>query len=98
VGVLDGDKAKLVVDVSMPTDQDLTARRPDIIMYLKERNQIVILVVAVAWEPLFEEREKEDSRPCHPAPWVEGRCDGNSSGKSGNLAELQGEYRSSQAV
>jgi len=49
VGVLDGNKAKLVVDVSMPTDRDLTTRRPDIVMYLKERNQIVILEVAVAW-------------------------------------------------
>jgi len=45
----------------MPTDRDLTARRPDIIMYLKEHNQIVILEVAVAWEPLLEEREKEKS-------------------------------------
>jgi len=50
---------KLVVDVSIPTDQDLTAKRPDIVMFLNERNQIVILEVAVAWEPLLEEREKE---------------------------------------
>jgi len=61
LGVLDGDKAKLVVDVSMPTDRDLTTRRPDIIMHLKERNQIVILEVPVAWEPLLEEQEKEKS-------------------------------------
>ena len=61
VGVLEGDKAKLVVDVSMPTERDLTARRPDIIVYLKERNQVVILEVAVAWETLLEEREKEKS-------------------------------------
>ena len=53
------DKMKLVVDVSIPTDQDLTAKRPDIVMFLNERNQIVILEVAVAWEPLLEEREKE---------------------------------------
>jgi len=53
VGVIEGDKAKLVVDVSIPTD--------DIIMYLKERNQIIILEVAVTWEPLLEEREKEKS-------------------------------------
>ena len=42
-----GDKAKLVVDVSIPTDKDLTARKPDIIVYLKECNQVVILEVAV---------------------------------------------------
>jgi len=59
VGVLEGDKAKLVVDVSMPTDRDLTTRRPDIIVYLKKRNQVVIL--EVAWETLLEEREKEKS-------------------------------------
>ena len=60
-GCLRGDKAKLVVDVSIPTDRDLTARRPDIIVYLKECNLAVILEVAVAWKTLLEEREKEKS-------------------------------------
>jgi len=57
-GVLEGEKIKLVVNVSMPTDWDLTTRQPDIMLYLKEHNQIVILEVAVAWEPLLEERGK----------------------------------------
>ena len=61
VGVLDGNKKKLVLDVSMPTDRELTSRKPDIVMYLKERNQITILEVAVAWEPLLEQQEKEKS-------------------------------------
>jgi len=61
VGVSDRDKMKWVVDISISTDRDITARRSDIIMYLKEHNQIVILEVAVAWEPLLEEQEKEKS-------------------------------------
>ena len=61
MGVLEDDKMKLVVDVSMPTDCELTSRRPDIVVFLKERNQITIVEVAVAWEPLLEEREREKS-------------------------------------
>jgi len=59
--VLERDKVKQVVDVSIPTDRDLTARRQDIIVYLKEHNQVVILEVAVAWETLLKEWEKEKS-------------------------------------
>jgi len=101
VGVIVGDKAKLVVDVSMQTDRDLTVRRPDIIMYLKERNQIVILEVSAVGRTGKGEIQQvpgTGSGSCHPAPWMEGRCDGSSSGKSGNHAELQREHRSSQAV
>ena len=59
--MLERDKVKQVVDVSIPTDRDLTARRQDIIVYLKEHNQVVILEVAVAWETLLKEWEKEKS-------------------------------------
>ena len=59
---MDGDKMKLVVDVSIPTDQDLTARRPDIIMFLKEHNQIVILEVEVAWESLLKNEKRRNPR------------------------------------
>ena len=61
MGVLEDDRTKIVVDVSMPTDRELTSRRPDIVVFLKESNQITILEVAVCWEPLLEEREKEKS-------------------------------------
>jgi len=33
VGVLEDDRTKIVVDVSMPTDRELTSRRPDIVVF-----------------------------------------------------------------
>lgn len=59
VAVMDGDKAKIVVDLSMPTDRQLRDRCPDIVMHLKEERKIVILEGAVAWEPLLAEREAQ---------------------------------------
>ena len=47
------------VDLSLPTDRQLTSRRPDIVLFLKEDRCIVILECAVAWELLLEERERE---------------------------------------
>ena len=61
MGVLEDDRTKLVVDVSMPTDHELTSRRPYIVVFLKESNQITILEVAVCWELLLEERKKKKS-------------------------------------
>jgi len=61
VDVLEDNKMKLVVDVSIPTDCELTSRRPDIVVFLKGNNQITILEVAVCWEPLLKEWEKEKS-------------------------------------
>ena len=61
MGVLEDERTKLVVDASMPTDRELTSRRPDVVVFLKGSNQITILEVAVCWEPLLEEWEKEKS-------------------------------------
>ena len=47
-------------DVSVPTDRDLIARQPDIIMFLKEHNQIVISEVAVAWESLLKNEKRRN--------------------------------------
>jgi len=64
-------------------------------MFIKERNHIVILAVAVAWEPLLEEQEKEKFNKYQKLavdlaiqPWLEGRCHGGSCGKSGSLVEF----------
>ena len=59
VGVLENDDAKLLVDVSIPTDRQLVARRPDLILHHKGSKKIWILEVACAWEPLVKEREDE---------------------------------------
>jgi len=61
VGVLEDNKMNLVVDVSMPTDRELTSRKPDVVALLKGSNQITILEVSVCWEPLLKEWEKEKS-------------------------------------
>ena len=59
VAVLCGDKAKIVVDLSIPTDRQLSERRPDLVLHLKGERKIVILEGAVAWEPLLAQREQE---------------------------------------
>ena len=59
VAVLEGPEAKLSVDLSIPTDKQLTAQRPDLVAYLCKEKVIVIFRVACAWEPLVSERELE---------------------------------------
>ena len=58
VAALEGARAKIAVDLSVPTDRQLSDRRPDLILYLKGERKIVILEGAVAWEPLLAERER----------------------------------------
>ena len=57
VAALEGARAKIAVDLTVPTDRQLSDRRPDLILYLKGERKIVILEGAVAWEPLLAERE-----------------------------------------
>ena len=57
VAALSGSRAKIAVDLSVPTDRQLSERRPDLILYLKEERVIIILEGAVIWEPLSAERE-----------------------------------------
>ena len=59
VAALEGARAKIAVDLSVPTDRQLSDRRPDLILYLKGERKIVILEGAVAWEPLLAERERQ---------------------------------------
>ena len=53
--VLDGSEVRLVVDLSTPTDQQLTERRLDLVAYYWELRRIVIYEIACAWEPLIKE-------------------------------------------
>ena len=61
VGVLNGRDLKLVIDVSVPTDRQLSATRSDLIVYSWCTKRISILEVACAWELLVIVREKEKS-------------------------------------
>ena len=61
VAALSGAKAKIVVDLSVPTDRRLPDRRPDIVLHLKGEQKIVILEGAVAWEPLLADQERQKS-------------------------------------
>ena len=47
------------VNVSVPTGRQLSATRPDLIVYSWRTKCIFILEVACAWEPLIIVREKE---------------------------------------
>ena len=59
VAVLEGSEVRLVVDLSIPTDRQLTERRPDLVAYYRELGRIVIYEIACAWEPLIEDRQRE---------------------------------------
>ena len=61
VADLNGRKAKIAVDLTVPTDRQLSDRRPDILLYLKESQEIMILEVAVTWELLLADRERQKS-------------------------------------
>ena len=59
VAVLEGSEVRLVVNLSIPTDQQLTERRPGLLTYYRELRRIVIYEVACTWEPLIEKRQHE---------------------------------------
>ena len=48
VAALECARAKIAVDLTVPTDRQLSDRRPDLILYLKGERKIVILEGAVA--------------------------------------------------
>lgn len=58
VEVLEGEFAKIATDVSIPTDRQLEACKPDIVAYLKDKWMILIMEMAWAWEPLVAEKEE----------------------------------------
>ena len=64
VVALDERKVKIAVDLTVPIDRQLSDRRPDILLYLKESREIVILEAAVTWEPLLAEQESQKSDKC----------------------------------
>ena len=57
--ILEGKEVKMAVDFSIPTDRQITERRPDLVLYLKKERRIVMTEVACAWEPLILEREED---------------------------------------
>ena len=60
MAALEGARAtKIAVDLAVPTDRQLSDRRPDLILYLKGEQKIVVLEGAVAWELLLAERERQ---------------------------------------
>ena len=59
VGVMEGNNVKLAVDISIPTDRQMTEWRPHLIAYFWESRCIVIFKIACPWEPLIVECQKE---------------------------------------
>ena len=57
MGDLEGKDLKLVIDISIPTDRQLSATRRDVLMYSWRTKCMSILEVACAWEPLVIVRE-----------------------------------------
>ncbi len=60
--VVENEDWKLKVDVSVPTDEQMSGRRPDLVIDAKKLKSMCILEVACAWEPLIKEREEEKRR------------------------------------
>ena len=58
VEVLEGEFVKIATYVSIPTDRQLEARKPDIVAYLKDKWMILIMEMVWAWEPLVAEKEE----------------------------------------
>ena len=52
-------QGKVMVDIAIPMDKNIKARQPDLVVRKKRENQIWILDMACAWDPLIAEREKE---------------------------------------
>ena len=99
VCVLEGKDVKLVIDVSVPTDRQLSATRPDLVVYSWRTKHIFILEVACAWEPLVHARQgerKEDEVPgvCEGSgdatPGMEGVGASPGGGGLGVIGWLQG--------
>ena len=48
--MLEGNGVKLKVDLSIPTDRRITARRPDLIALFSEPKRILVMEVACSWD------------------------------------------------
>ena len=59
MAVLESSEVRLVVDLSIPTDRQLTERRPDLVAYYWELRRIVVYEIEYAWEPLIEDQQRE---------------------------------------
>ena len=57
--VLEGRGVRLSVDANVPTERELRACRPDLVLYWNEVKVIVVFEVACAFESCLLEREKE---------------------------------------
>lgn len=57
--VQESDNVRLMWDPSIPTDRVLQERRPDVVLVLKDRREVLLLEFACAFDPLVKERERE---------------------------------------
>ena len=64
MNVLEGKDLKLVINVTVTTNRQLSATRPDLIVYSWCTKCISIFEVACAWEPLVIVREEAKYQEC----------------------------------
>ena len=50
---------RMLIDMAIPTLRTVEHRRPDLVVYLQERKEVLLLKVACAWDPLIQDREKQ---------------------------------------
>ena len=56
---IEGESSRVTVDVNVPTERTVTACRPDLVLYWRDKKVIIVFEVACAWDPLVLEREQE---------------------------------------
>ena len=57
--VIESKEARIAVDYSTPTDATIKERRPDILLTIFAQRRIEVIEVAVAWDGLVTERERQ---------------------------------------
>ncbi len=58
-GIMTAKDKTVLVDLCVPTDRAITARRPDLIVRQVKEKKITIFEVACSWDPKVEKRERE---------------------------------------
>ena len=61
LSVFECENMKICEDSPVPTAAVVQERQPDLVQFLKDRNEIWIMDVMVRWDPLISERERENT-------------------------------------
>ena len=55
---LENELVQMTVDYTMPTEQVIKERKPDLILYVKNQKRVEIFEVAVSWDEIVEKKRE----------------------------------------